>query len=1001
MEKRLTMFFAVLLFGIGTVMAQVKVSGTVVESASNEPVVGAKVAVVGTNTVAVTNLDGFFSLDVPSAESYVEVSYLGMQTRKVRVTPPTMVIALELDAQIVSEVVVTGYGVQRRASFTGAAAVVDKDAIEKKSDANFVKALEGAVSGIQMNNSTSMPGTWGEVYVRGRASLNSGTQPLYVIDGVPVNSDYDSMSSSSNNYLDPMASINPNDIESVTVLKDAAATAIYGSRAGNGVIVITTKKGQQGKANINFESKFGVTSMANNNMKFANAEQTMRLFATGYANRYQDGTADEYYDYLKDQVYEWDGVSSYDWMDKVTRNGFYQDYNLNVNGQTGTTNYYVSAGYLDTEGIVIGSDFKRYSGRANFNSKFNFFTVGANAAYTYALKNGFSQSTGGSMSNATVAAISSMTPMDPFYNPDGTYANIDYYNPLALYDEEVGDINEMKSTTLTMSPYLQVDFGKGIYAKTTLGVNIYNLREYQYWSAITNPQGMDYPGLGQQYNSQTSTLTWTNVLGWNYTFAGKHDISLMLGQESQRKDYWYEYYCGDNFPFANAGMRDLSTVGHWNDSEYYKSEARLASYFGDAHYSFDEKYYLSASIRRDGSSVFGADKRWGTFWSVGGKWRFTQEAFFPKSKVLTNGTLRASYGTVGNQDIGWYSARGFYESGANYHGSAGMIPTSISNPNLTWEVSKKFDVGVDLLFFDRVNLAFDYYNEKTTDALFEVPLSRTTGMSSTYQNIGSIRNSGIETTINAVILRNKTIDWTAYANLTYNKNEVLKLSTDLPIEGTYYIIEPGHPYNQFYLKEYAGVDRETGQPLWYKNAEGDETTTNYTQAAKRYVGQANPKVFGGFGTSVKYNGIDASLSFNYRLGGKVYDSGARFTGWGMSGRTPLEVVATDSWTPENTDAKYPQYIYGDPYYGTQASSRFIMSGNFLRLSNVTFGYTLPKDLTKKAYIEKARIYFSADNLYTWTASDFIGYNPETYANGVIAWQYPAVTTFVGGIQITF
>lgn len=981
-------------------MAQVKVSGTVVESATGDPVPGAKVQVVGTSTAAVTDLDGQFAVSVPNNDSFIEVSYLGMMTRKVKVTPPTMTIALELDAQIVSEVVVTGYGVQRRASFTGAAAVVDKDAIEKKSDANFVKALEGAVSGVQMNNSTSMPGSWGSIYVRGRGSLNSGTQPLYVIDGVPVNSDYDSMSSTTNNYTDPMASINPNDIESVTVLKDAAATAIYGSRAGNGVIVVTTKKGAQGKTNVNFESKFGVTTMANNNMKFANAEQFLRLLADGYSNRYQDATSAEYYDYLVD-AYEWDGKTSTDWMDLVTRNGMYQDYNVNVNGQTGNTNYYISAGYMDTEGIVIGSDFKRYTGRANLNTKFNVFTAGANVSYAYAVKNAFSQSTGGSMSNATVAAISSMNPIDKPYNEDGTYANVDYYNPLAVYDEKVGDINEDKSTTLTMSPYLQVDFGKGIYAKTTLGVNLYNLRQYQYWSAITNPQGMDYPGLGQQYNSQTSTLTWTNVLGWNYNFAGKHDISVMLGQESQRKDYWYEYYCGDNFPFANAGMRDMSTVGHWNDSEYYKSQARLASYFGDVHYSYDDKYYLSASARRDGSSVFGTDKRWGTFWSVGGKWRFTNETFFPKNKVLTNGTLRASYGTVGNQDIGWYSARGFYESGYNYHGTAGMVPTTISNPNLTWEVSKKLDVGVDLLFFDRINLSLDYYNEKTSDALFEVPLSLTTGMSSTYRNIGEISNKGIEAALNAVVIRNKAIDWTVYANFTYNKNEVVKLSTDLPIEGTYYIIEPGHPYNQFYLREYAGVNPENGKPMWYKNAEGDETTENYTEAEKRYVGQANPKFFGGFGTSFKYNGLDASLAFNYRLGGKVYDSGARFTGWGMSGRTPLEVVAEDSWTPENKDAKYPQYIYGDPYYGTQASSRFIMSGNFLRLSNVTIGYTLPQTLTKKAFIEKARVYFSADNLYTWTASDFIGYNPETYASGVIAWQYPAVTTLVGGIQITF
>ena len=1002
MKRKLMLLLTCLFVGIGLVTAQItKVTGTVISEEDGLPVVGASILVKGTTVGTVTDMDGKFTLsNVPSSAKTLVVSFIGMATQEVAIKQ-TVNITLKSDAEVLEEVVVTGYGVQRKASFTGAAAIIGEDVIAKKSDANFVKALEGAVPGVQMSNSTSMPGVWSEIYVRGRGSLNSGTQPLYVIDGMPVNSETDGMSTTTNNNFDPMAAINPSDIESVTVLKDAAATAIYGSRAANGVIVITTKKGKEGKMSINLDIKQGFVSMGNHNMDYANAQESMNLFAHGRSVAYGN-TYDESYDYLKKvyQGYGWDGVSSYDWMDAITRKGYYQDYNVNLQGRSGSTGYYVSLGYLDTEGLIIGSDMKRYSGRLNLDSKFSCFTIGVNASYSNSTQNGFSQATSGSMSSATVAAISSMNPMMPFYNEDGSYANISNYNPLALYDEKAGEINENNNQTLNFNPYLQIDLGKGIYAKTTLGVNIADLRQYQYWSALYNPQAVDYNGLGQQYNSRYTTITWNNVLGWNYTF-DKHNINLLLGQEMQRKNYFYEYYSGSDFPFAADGKTDLSTAGTPQGSEYYKKEARLASYFMDAHYSYEDKYYVSGSFRRDGSSVFGSNHRWGNFWSVGGKWRVSGEEFLKDNSIITNATLRASYGTVGNQDIDWYAARGFYSSGYNYNEKPGMTPTSISNSDLTWETSKKFDIGFDLSLINRIHLTFDYYNEETSDALFEVPLSMTTGMSTVYQNIGAIRNRGIEASINASVINNNNLTWNIYANMTWNKNKIIKLSTDEPIEYTYQIIEEGRPYRQFYMKEYAGVDRENGKPLWYLNEEGNETTSDYNAAAKRYVGDADPKVLGGFGTNLSWKGFDFNMNFTYRLGGKVFDSGASFTGFGMANRTPLKDVALNSWTEENKDAKYPQYIYGDPNKATQTSSRFLYSSNFLRISNMTLGYTVPVNLTKKIFIQKLRAYISIDNLYTFISNDFVGYNPETYSNGVIAWQYPATRTFIGGIQLSF
>ena len=1001
MKRKLMLLMTCLMIGIGLVNAQIsKVTGNVTSEEDGLPVVGASVLVKGTTVGTVTDIDGNFTLtNVPSSAGTLVISFIGMQSQEVKIKPNVKVV-LKSDAEVLDEVVVTGYGVQRKASFTGAASIVGEEAIAKKNDANFVKVLEGSVPGVQMNNSTSMPGVWGSVYIRGRASLNSGTQPLYVIDGMPVNSDTDAMSTSANNMVDPMSSINPADIESITVLKDAAATAIYGSRAANGVIVVTTKKGSEGKFNLNLDIKQGFVSMGNNNMDFANAEESMKLFTDGLT-AYQGGDWQENYNYLADNYFGWDRKTSTDWMDAITRKGYYQDYNLSAQGRNGNTGYYVSLGYLNTDGLIIGSDMERFSGRMNLDSKFKWATIGVNTSYSYSTQNGFSLSTAGSMSSPLTAAISSQTPMDPIYDSEGNYNNINMYNPVALMDEDAGELNENKMQTINLNPYLQVDFGLGIYAKTTLGVNLTDLRQYQYWSALYNPQAMDYNGLGQQYNSRNTVVTWNNVVGWNHKFADKHDVSVMLGQEMQKKSYFYEYYAKSDFPFADSGMRDLTTAGTEQGSEYYKKEARLASYFMDAHYSYADKYYLSGSYRRDGSSVFGSNTRWGNFWSVGGKWRISGEDFLNGNNVITNATLRASYGTVGNQDIDWYAARGFYGAGYNYNQMPGMIPVSISNQELTWEVSKKFDIGFDFSLWHRLHFTFDFYNEITSDALFQVPLSMTTGMTETYKNIGKIRNHGIEFSVNANILQTKDWTWSAYANLTWNENEVVKLSTDEPIEYTSQIIEEGRPYTQFKMKEYAGVDRETGKPLWYLNETGNETTSDYNAAAKRYVGDADPNVLGGFGTNLRWKDIDFGLSFNYRLGGKVYDSGAAFTGFGMAFRTPLEDVALNSWTEENKDAKYPQYIYKDPYNATSTSSRFLYSGDYLRISNLTLGYTLPKKWTTKILIQRLRAYISVDNLYTFTASDFVGYNPETSANGVIAWQYPATRTFIGGIQLTF
>ena len=999
MQKKVLYMLAFLLLGVGWASAQVSsVTGTVTSADDGEPVIGASVLVKGTTTGTVTDIDGNFTLSVPAGAKTLVVSYIGYQTQEVAVAPRVTVV-LKGDNELLDEVVVTGYTTQRRASFTGAAAIVDKEALNKKTDASFMKSLEGAVPGVQMNNATSMPGTFGSVFVRGRGSLNSGTAPLYVIDGVPVNAENEGSSSTSNNNVDPMSALNPSDIENITILKDAAATAIYGSRAGNGVIVITTKKGAEGATTVNFEMKQGAVSVGNHNMDYADAKSSMDLYAKGWVAAGRATDYDAAYKTLT-KNYGWDGTSSTDWFDLVTRTGHYQDYNLNVSGRTGKTGYYLGLGYMDAEGIVINSDFSRFTGRLNVDSKFDRLTVGANSSFSYSVKNGFSQGLSGTMNSPLVAAVSLMK---PFYTPrdaNGNYTHIDEVNPLAVNDPELGNINRTKTQVVNLSPYLQVDLGRGFYVKTTLGVNINDLNEYGYNSAIYDPDGRERNGSGSQYTSRTTVVTWTNIGGWNKTL-GDHNLNLLLGQESQRKHYSYTYLTGTDFPFAAVGQRELTTAGQWKDEQAELREARLASYFMDGHYSYADKYYGSLAFRRDGSSVFGSNHRWGNFWSVGGKWRISGEEFLKDNRTITNTMFRVSYGTVGNQDIDWYAARGYYAANHNYNSVAGIAPEQIPNPELTWETSKKFDVGFDLSFVNRYHLSVDFYNENTSDALYETPLSRSTGFKTLIKNIAAIRNQGVEVALNGTLVRNKAINWTAYVNMTYNQNKVVELANHQAIKGNYTIIEEGRPYRQFWMKEYAGVDRETGKPLWYLKEEGNETTSDYSKAAKRYVGSADPKVYGGFGTSLTWKGFDASLAFNYRMGSKVFDFGASFTGWGMNNRPALKRIVEDSWTPENKDAKNPQYIFGDPNQATQRSTRFLFSGDFLRVSNLTLGYTLPANLTKKAFMNRVRIYGSVDNLYTFAAKDFVGYNPETYDNGYIAWQYPASRTLIGGVQITF
>lgn len=573
--KKLILLFSAIFISALAAMAQTTVRGEVISAEDGEPLIGATVMGVGTQIGVSTDVDGKFSLELPESVKKIRVSYVGTDPVEIAVTNQYLKVPLR-EMTTLNEVVVTGYGQTSKVAFTGAASVVDGSSIEKKNDVNFLKGMEGNVTGFTYNNSTSSPGTWGSVSIRGLGSLSSSSQPLYVIDGIPVNSDAESLDSDSNNAFDPMAAYNPNDIESVTVLKDAAATAIYGSRAANGVVVITTKRGSTDRMSLTLDVKQGFTSIANNNMKYADAASTMDLFTRGYMARtgadYQTG-----WNWVNG-IMGWDGVTNTDWMNAVTRTGYYQDYNISFSGRSGKTNYYASLGFIDTKGVVINSANSRYSGRVNVDSSYGWLSGGVNASFSYTKNSNFSQSTTGSMSNPIVGAVSSMTPMDPVYNSDGSYYGAGYlYNPIAVNNSKLGDLNDVRNQTFVANPWLKIDLPFGFWVKTNFGVNIVNQNEYNYWSAIYNPQGIDYNGLGQLYTTRASTLTWTNTIGWNKTFNDIHTFDVLLGQEMQRYDYNYSYFARADFPFADEGMRDLATTGSSLDSEYGTVSPHISS----------------------------------------------------------------------------------------------------------------------------------------------------------------------------------------------------------------------------------------------------------------------------------------------------------------------------------------------------------------------------------------------------------------------------------------
>ena len=1033
MKRRILLLLTVLFAGVGLVTAQTSaVSGVVTSDEDGGPVVGATVLVQGTELGTITDIDGKFSIgNVPGFAKSLQVSYIGMVTKEVDIEPGTMHIVLQTDAELLQEVVVTGYGVTRKAAFTGAATTLGSETIAAKNDPNPIKALEGTVPGLQMSIGSGQPGAPATIYIRGRNSLNSGTQPLYVVDGVPYFADVLGVRASEGQEVSPLASLNSSDIESITVLKDATATSIYGARAANGVIVITTKRGQAGKPQVNLTAKVGFETMPSypGNYKLVNADQHIELATEALLNSYAENGSNSTFGYYN-EAYGWGltydqagseefydiftggWLSNYrqtgqqtDWMDAVTRTGLVQEYGLSVSGGGSSeraAKYYVSMNYMDEEAFVLGKDLTRYAFRFNLDhAPSKWVKYGVNTSMSYTETN---MGAGGGYYTDPLTQAFMMNPMTSPYdaNGDWNWDTTNGYNPVALRSE-YGDKSTAKQYRVSLAPYIQLNFTDKLFWLTRAGVDLLLMDEFGYWSFL-QPQGAEMRGMGEDNYTTNMQLTVTNTLNYIDTFNDKHHVNFLLGQEGQKTNQKVAYLAGSNYPVET--LNDVALTSVPGSAATYRDNLVLASFFANAQYDFDNTYYLSGSFRYDGSSRFGSNNRWAPFWSLGAKYRISNEAFMEgASGWLNNLTLRLSYGTSGNQEVGgsWYASRNLFGFGYNYNNLPGMAHEQFGNPDLKWEQTNKFNVGVDITLFDRVNIELDYYNHRTKDMVFAVPVSMTTGLTSYYRNIGELANRGFEASVNAQLI--KTRDWLWDITLTgsFNKNEVKKLSTDNPIESSIQITEVGRPIYQFKMKEYAGVDPQTGQALWYLNETGDETTTNYNAAAKRYLGDPNPDFAGSISTSLKWKGLDVALQFNYSLGAKVYGNNLHYDEQlgGSFYENYTQYVYDNRWQKPGDVTDVPR-LTTDPSYENSASSRFLMDGDYFKIRSLTVGYSLPQNLLHKTFIKNCRVFANVENLYTVCAGNYRGFDPSNVTpDGIQAWNYPQPRTVMFGVTLGF
>ena len=993
--KKLSVFLAFLLCVGFTVQAQMQISGTVTGAEDGLSIPGASVVVKGNTSIGTTtNMDGEYSLTVPSEAEALIFSFVGMKTTEVLINSRTTIdVQLESEVLEMDEVVVVAYGTVKREAKTGSVSSVKNEAIENAPVTSVDKMLSGKLAGVQVTATSGQPGANSQIRVRGTSSINAGNEPLWVIDGIPVMQGDQSYFTNTSNT---MSAINPNDIESITVLKDAAAASVYGSRAANGVILVTTKKGKEGTASFQVSGKYGYSTLANDNdYGVMNGQQLLQFQRDAVINSGNDPDDPNGPYYRPMTLLEGKQTN---WMDHFTRLGKMEEYRLSAAGGNDRGTYYTSLAYHNNEGVFYGVNFEKITVRVNADYNLTEkLTSGArfNLAYT--------QSDDVAMQSLYFAnpAFAGLTiqPWTPAYNDDGSHnLNIpenSNTNPraTALFDDQwEKQYRALGSYYLSYKPIDKVEVKSNNAIETTFGEG------RRYWSPEAELNG-DL-GTLQTSSTQYIQLTTSNTITYNDVFLESHFLRVLVGQEAMRRTYnAYYLYSPDvdpNIPYPNTATAE------GDDGNYLYNTRTMQSFFGILDYNYNGKYYLQASVREDGSSLFGEENQWGTFWSVGGSWNIHKEGFMEGFSFLDILKLRASYGVNGNNNIAAYEAYGVYASTA-YNGATGLLPNQPSNSLLSWELNKTWNAGIDFGFLrGRINGSIDVYSRLTEDMLLDRQVPQTSGFSSNFMNIGSIENNGVEFQLNGDIVQKSDLTWSAGFNIAYNKSEVLDLAgvEEITYEDNSrlkYVV--GKQLLTFYLRDYYGVNPSNGEALWRK--EDGTLTNNFNEAGFVYAGSPEPRFTGGFNTSVSWKGLNLSAYLEFKEGNKVLlgeNYYLQSDGNQMSMNQSLS--ALDYWKQPGDVGVHPKPVAGNASNSNSSvSNRRIEDGSYMRIKDITLSYTLPENYTSKLKVSGLKIYVSALNLYTFHDVDF--WDPERGVDGTGYGIYPITKTFVGGIELSF
>lgn len=1050
-----------------------QVTGTVT-GADNLPIAGATVLVEGTTVGTTTDANGRFSISAP-ANGSLQFSFIGYQTQVIPIAGKTQVNAtLHEDTQAIDDVIVVAFGTAKKEAFTGSATVIKSEDIAKTQQSNVAQSLAGKVAGVQLTNESGELGESPKIRIRGFSSINASNDPLWVVDGVPYDGD--------------LNNLNPNDIETMTVLKDAASNALYGARGANGVVIITTKKARSREAVVTIDAKWGVNSRALKSYEYItnpaqyyethysalknyymNAQGMSASAAHIQANQNLTGSSDVgglgYQVFSVPQGQSFIGTDGKvnplatlgnivsingqeylltpdDWVDEAFRTSLRQEYNASVAGSTDRASFYASFGYLKNEGIAYNSDMERYTARlkADYQAK-KWLKVGANASYANFTFNQLEANTGeGSrgQSNSTgnVFAFSSMVgPIYPLYVRDGNGKIMTTEEGITLFDYGDGmnanlsrpifpGTNALSDTRLNTlrsegnafngTGFFDINFFKDLKFTFNAGISLDETRG----TDVSNPyfgQFAGEKGIVSKTHSRQLGFNLQQILNYNKSF-GLHNLDVMAGHEYY--DYRYFYLGASKSNMLTQENTELAgAIIDKQSASSYTSEYNNEGYFARVMYDYAGKYFASASYRRDASSRFAPDHRWGNFWSLGAAWILSKESFMNSTHGwLDMLKLKASIGSQGNDNIGDYRYTNNYTI-ENANGEVSTVFYTKGASDITWETNTNFNAGVEFSFLQsRISGGIEYFYRKTTDMLMLFPAPPSKGYSSYYANVGDMRNSGIELELNVTPYRSERVQWDINLNMTHLRNKITMLPPERrtkTVDGydgytsSIYFFGQDLPMYTFYMKKYAGVS-EDGLSMWYMDETDPNgvvtrtTTTDYDSATDYLCGNPIPDLYGGFGTSVNFFGFDFSINFTYQIGGLSYDSGYAESMYSpKSGSTGINwhVDMLKAWTPENSSSNIPRLQYEDVNQNGQ-SDRFLTDASYLNLQNINFGYTLPSKFTQKFGVDKLRIYLSCENVYYWSKRQ--GFDPRYSYNGQTSQAtYSPIRTISGGINIQF